>query len=84
MVELNRSCVIDDILNVRLQTLGIAEHRYDIMLSGVHYNWLMYDVGGAVGIFLFSYIAYSPIDCAMFEQRGMVRASASSPMPQRR
>ena len=44
--------VSDDILNVRLQTLGVAEHRYDIMLGGVHYNWLMYDVGGAVGVFV--------------------------------
>ncbi|KIM83436.1 hypothetical protein PILCRDRAFT_819680 [Piloderma croceum F 1598] len=40
----------DDILNVRLQTLGVAEHRYDIVLGGVHYNWLMYDVGGARGM----------------------------------
>lgn len=40
--------ISDDILNVRLQTLGIAEHRYDINLGGTRYNWLMYDVGGAV------------------------------------
>ncbi|KZP22348.1 G-alpha-domain-containing protein [Athelia psychrophila] len=40
----------EDILNVRLQTLGVAEHRYDVVLGGVNYNWLMYDVGGARGM----------------------------------
>ncbi|TFL03021.1 guanine nucleotide binding protein, alpha subunit [Pterulicium gracile] len=35
----------DDILNVRLQTLGVVEHSYDIDLGGFVYNWLMYDVG---------------------------------------
>ncbi|KAH7928951.1 G-protein alpha subunit [Leucogyrophana mollusca] len=39
----------DDILNVRLQTLGVAEHSFDIDLAGTRYNWLMYDVGGARG-----------------------------------
>jgi hypothetical protein len=51
VVWLNQHIALDDILNVRLQTLGVAEHRYNILLGGVHYNWLMYDVGGAVGIF---------------------------------
>ncbi|KAF9241773.1 G-protein alpha subunit [Melanogaster broomeanus] len=37
-----------DLLNVRLQTLGVAEHSFDIELCGSRYNWLMYDVGGAV------------------------------------
>ncbi|KAH7888972.1 G-protein alpha subunit [Phlebopus sp. FC_14] len=36
-----------DLLNVRLQTLGVAEHSFDIELCGSRYNWLMYDVGGA-------------------------------------
>lgn len=40
----------DDILNVRLQTLGVAEHHYKVSLGGVQYNWLMYDVGGARGM----------------------------------
>jgi len=40
----------DDLLNVRLQTLGIAEHRYQITLGGSRFNWLMYDVGGARGM----------------------------------
>ncbi|KAL5523474.1 hypothetical protein ACEPAG_7647 [Sanghuangporus baumii] len=37
----------EDILNVRLQTLGVKEHSFDISLSGTHVNWLLYDVGGA-------------------------------------
>ena len=40
---------VDDILNVRLQTLGVAEHSFDIDMYGSHYNWLLYDVGGARG-----------------------------------
>ncbi|EGO25997.1 hypothetical protein SERLADRAFT_466917 [Serpula lacrymans var. lacrymans S7.9] len=39
----------DDILNVRLQTLGVSEHAFDISLYGARYLWLMYDVGGARG-----------------------------------
>jgi hypothetical protein len=42
-----------DLLNVRLQTLGVAEHSFDIELCGSRYNWLMYDVGGAVRVCLF-------------------------------
>lgn len=38
----------DDILHVRLQTLGVTEHSFDIDIAGVHYSWLLYDVGGAV------------------------------------
>jgi hypothetical protein len=38
----------EDILNVRLQTLGVKEHSFDISLSGTRVNWLLYDVGGAV------------------------------------
>ncbi|KAI5118923.1 hypothetical protein M0805_003747 [Coniferiporia weirii] len=37
----------EDILNVRLQTLGVKEHSFDISMSGAHVNWLLYDVGGA-------------------------------------
>ncbi|KAI0355795.1 G-protein alpha subunit [Trametes cingulata] len=37
----------EDILHVRLQTIGVTEHAFDINLGGAHYNWLLYDVGGA-------------------------------------
>ncbi|CCM03195.1 uncharacterized protein FIBRA_05319 [Fibroporia radiculosa] len=37
----------EDILHVRLQTLGVQEHAFDISMAGVTYNWLLYDVGGA-------------------------------------
>ncbi|KII92506.1 hypothetical protein PLICRDRAFT_103802 [Plicaturopsis crispa FD-325 SS-3] len=37
-----------DILNVRLQTLGVKEHHFDIKIGTSIYNWIMYDVGGAV------------------------------------
>ncbi|KAH8806758.1 guanine nucleotide binding protein, alpha subunit [Flagelloscypha sp. PMI_526] len=40
---------IDDILNVRLQTLGVVEHHFKIDMFGVVYDWKMYDVGGARG-----------------------------------
>jgi len=46
-----------DLLNVRLQTLGVAEHSFDIELCGSRYNWLMYDVGGAVRVYFFSYFS---------------------------
>ncbi len=38
----------DDILHVRLQTLGVTEHSFDINFGGTHYSWILYDVGGAV------------------------------------
>ncbi|KAF9000413.1 guanine nucleotide binding protein, alpha subunit [Cyathus striatus] len=37
----------DDILNVRLQTLGVMEHSFPINMGGSTYNWKLYDVGGA-------------------------------------
>ena len=40
--------VLDDILHVRLQTLGVTEHSFNINVAGTHYSWLLYDVGGAV------------------------------------
>jgi len=40
---------IDDILRVRLQTLGVVEHSFNINLGGRAVNWLLYDVGGARG-----------------------------------
>ncbi|KAJ8507892.1 hypothetical protein ONZ45_g9787 [Pleurotus djamor] len=39
----------DDILNVRLQTLGVTEHVFDINVAGYHNLWRLYDVGGARG-----------------------------------
>ncbi|KAL0956953.1 hypothetical protein HGRIS_003054 [Hohenbuehelia grisea] len=39
----------DDILNVRLQTLGVTEHIFDINVAGSRYLWKLYDVGGARG-----------------------------------
>lgn len=39
----------EDILKVRLQTLGVKEHSFDINLGGTRVNWLLYDVGGARG-----------------------------------
>jgi guanine nucleotide-binding protein subunit alpha len=50
LVEPDYIPTTDDLLNVRLQTLGIAEHRYHITLGGDRYSWLMYDVGGARGM----------------------------------
>jgi hypothetical protein len=40
--------MLDDILHVRLQTLGVTEHSFDINFAGTHYTWILYDVGGAV------------------------------------
>ncbi|KAK7692120.1 hypothetical protein QCA50_003739 [Cerrena zonata] len=40
----------DDVLHVRLQTLGVTEHSFDIMMGGRQFNWLLYDVGGAVRV----------------------------------
>ncbi|EED85168.1 candidate G-protein alpha subunit [Postia placenta Mad-698-R] len=38
-----------DILHVRIQTLGVKEHSFDVDMAGVTYSWLLYDVGGARG-----------------------------------
>ena len=35
-------------MHVRLQTIGVTEHAFDISLGGNNYNWMLYDVGGAV------------------------------------
>ncbi|KAF9650559.1 G-protein alpha subunit [Thelephora ganbajun] len=37
----------EDILNVRIQTLGVTEHSFEINVGGQTMNWLLYDVGGA-------------------------------------
>jgi hypothetical protein len=43
--------MLDDILHVRLQTLGVTEHSFDITVAGTHYTWILYDVGGAVSCY---------------------------------
>ncbi|KAK0444839.1 guanine nucleotide binding protein, alpha subunit [Armillaria borealis] len=41
--------IMDDILNVRVQTLGVIEHSFPINIGGTMYDWKLYDVGGARG-----------------------------------
>ena len=48
VLQPNLIFVIDDILHVRLQTLGVTEHSFDINFGGNHYTWILYDVGGSV------------------------------------
>ncbi|KAG7444476.1 G-protein alpha subunit [Guyanagaster necrorhizus] len=40
--------IMDDILNVRVQTLGVIEHSFPINIGGTVYDWKLYDVGGAL------------------------------------
>jgi guanine nucleotide-binding protein subunit alpha len=49
IAELEYSPNNDDILHVRLQTLGVMEHSFPVNLAGRTYHWKMYDVGGARG-----------------------------------
>ncbi|KAF7312495.1 Guanine nucleotide-binding protein alpha-4 subunit [Mycena indigotica] len=39
----------DDILHARIQTMGVAEHIFDVDLHGKSVTWHLYDVGGARG-----------------------------------
>ena len=39
----------DDILHARIQTMGVAEHIFDVPLHGRNVTWHLYDVGGARG-----------------------------------
>ncbi|KAF8525956.1 guanine nucleotide-binding protein [Hysterangium stoloniferum] len=39
----------DDIMRARIQTMGIAEHEFEISLGPKAVKWLLYDVGGARG-----------------------------------
>jgi len=50
----------DDILNVRLQTLGVTEHALKITMGGTLYDWRLYDVGGAVSFRDLFRISWSP------------------------
>jgi len=53
--SMNRVCSPDyvptteDILHVRMKTLGVVEHSLSINQAGKEYTWRMYDVGGARG-----------------------------------
>ncbi|KAF8519526.1 guanine nucleotide binding protein alpha subunit [Gautieria morchelliformis] len=40
----------DDIMRARIQTMGIAEHEFEIALGPKAVKWLLYDVGGARGL----------------------------------
>ncbi|GBE88344.1 Guanine nucleotide-binding protein alpha-4 subunit [Sparassis crispa] len=39
----------DDILHARIQTMGVAEHVFDVPLHGRNVTWHLFDVGGARG-----------------------------------
>ncbi|KAI0956111.1 hypothetical protein AcV7_006604 [Taiwanofungus camphoratus] len=39
----------EDILHARIQTMGVAEHIFDVPLHGRTVTWHLYDVGGARG-----------------------------------
>jgi guanine nucleotide-binding protein subunit alpha len=39
----------DDILHARIQTMGVAEHVFDINIRGKEVMWHLFDVGGARG-----------------------------------
>lgn len=39
----------DDILHARIQTMGVAEHIFDVHIHGKSVSWHLFDVGGARG-----------------------------------
>ena len=39
--------ISDDILHARVQTMGVAEHIFDVNIHGKTVAWHLYDVGGA-------------------------------------
>ncbi|KAF9533893.1 guanine nucleotide-binding protein [Crepidotus variabilis] len=39
----------DDILHARIQTMGVAEHTFDVNIHGKMVTWHLFDVGGARG-----------------------------------
>ncbi|GLB36979.1 putative G protein alpha subunit [Lyophyllum shimeji] len=51
--NVNRVChpdylpTTEDILNVRMKTLGVVEYSLSVQQAGRDYTWRMYDVGGA-------------------------------------
>ncbi|KAI9057233.1 G-protein alpha subunit [Trametes sanguinea] len=40
---------IEDVLHARIQTMGVAEHVFDMSVHGRNTRWHLYDVGGARG-----------------------------------
>ncbi|KAI0635765.1 G-protein alpha subunit [Trametes polyzona] len=40
---------IDDVLHARIQTMGVAEHVFDMSVHGRNTRWHLFDVGGARG-----------------------------------
>ncbi|CDO74902.1 hypothetical protein BN946_scf184988.g9 [Trametes cinnabarina] len=40
---------IEDVLHARIQTMGVAEHIFDMSVHGRTTRWHLYDVGGARG-----------------------------------
>ena len=65
--------MLDDILHVRLQTLGVTEHTFDINVGGNHYTWILYDVGGAVSSWhscLYTFVDVSLFFCFLIERPG--------------
>ncbi|EGO24442.1 hypothetical protein SERLADRAFT_467759 [Serpula lacrymans var. lacrymans S7.9] len=41
--------ITDDILHARIQTMGVAEHIFDVDIHGKTVTWHLFDVGGARG-----------------------------------
>jgi hypothetical protein len=39
----------EDILHARIQTMGVAEHKFEVNIYGKSVTWHLYDVGGARG-----------------------------------
>ncbi len=60
------SCAFtDDILHARIQTMGVAEHVFDMSVHGRTVRWHLYDVGGARGQ-RHSWISYFDDACVCF------------------
>ncbi|KAH8831637.1 guanine nucleotide binding protein, alpha subunit [Flagelloscypha sp. PMI_526] len=49
IVETGYIPTIDDILHARIQTMGVAEHVFDVNIHGKAVAWHLFDVGGARG-----------------------------------
>ena len=43
------SPLVDDILHARIQTMGVAEHIFNVDIHGKTVTWHLFDVGGARG-----------------------------------
>lgn len=49
MSAYTQSMSTDDILHARIQTMGVAEHVFDVNMHGKAVTWHLFDVGGARG-----------------------------------